>query len=162
MLSFARATVADAPALCDVMTRSFDDDARRFFGLDAGGPPGYNQLQHHIELAESSAYARPHTYYKILWEQNIIGGIVVSTDDGISCHLDLVFLAPDYQDRGIGARCLTFLDEQYPGAKRWALETPSCCTRNQHFYEKHGYIKTGEKQYNPDDFPAFQYERTRP
>ncbi len=161
MLSFARATLADTPILCDVMTRSFDDDARRFFGLEEGGPPRYNELQYQVELVQSRANGKPRDYFKMLWDEKIVGGMVISQPDQTSCHLNLVFIDPDYQDRGIGGRCLAFLDEQYTSAKRWTLETPSCCTRNQHFYEKHGYVKVAEVQYDPKDFPTWQYERTR-
>jgi|GEM_PF-2649212 len=64
MINFAKATAADALRLCDVATLSFDDDARRFFALETGGPPRYNELQYHVELADSRAYAKPHNYRK--------------------------------------------------------------------------------------------------
>ncbi|MDP3487143.1 MAG: GNAT family N-acetyltransferase [Bacillota bacterium] len=162
MISFAKATTADAPALRDVAIRSFDDDARRFFGLEAGGPPRYNELEYHVKLAESRAYSKPHTYYKVLWGQVIVGGIVVFPTDSETCHLGLMFIAPEYQDRGIGAQCFTFLDQQYATIKRWTLSTPSCCTRNHYFYEKHGYVKIGEGEIDPEGFIDWKYERLRP
>ena len=160
MLSFARATVDDAPTLCAASTPSFDDDARRFFGMEAGGPPGYNDLQYHISLAASTAYKEQYTYYKILWDQEIIGGIVIFPQSNDTCHLGCIFILPEYQSRGLGAQCLAFLDQEYPKAKRWTLSTPSCCTRNQHFYEKHGFVKVGEEgEPEPGDFPDWKYER---
>lgn len=160
MFSLARASVTDAPALCEAMTKSFDDDARRFFGLASGGPPRYNELQYQVELAESRAYNEPHDYFKLLWNEQIIGGLVVFPGDGISCHLGCIYLVPEHQNAGLGSRCLAFLDREYPHARSWTLETPSVCTRNHHFYEKHGFVKIGESE--PDDGDVtWKYQRIK-
>lgn len=159
MLSFARATVADAPELCAAMTESFDDDARRFFGKPSGGPPRYNELQFHLELAESRAYPDQHDYHKVLWDGLIVGGMVIFPTD-TTCHLGYIFILPSHQNRGLGASCLQFLDQAYPHARVWTLETPSVCVRNHHFYQKHGYVKVGESERVDGEF-SWKYQRTR-
>ena len=50
---------------------------------------------------------------------------------------------PDYQNQGIGSQAMTFLEETYPHINQWTLDTPVWAKRNQRFYEKHGYVKTG-------------------
>ena len=41
-IEFTEITEADIPELTPVMTRAFDDDAQKHFGLEKGGPPGYD------------------------------------------------------------------------------------------------------------------------
>lgn len=160
MLSFARATVADAPELCAVMTEAFDDDARRFFGIPSGGPPRYKELQYHRELAEARAYQERHDYFKVLWKGQIIGSMVVFPGDDNTCELGRICILPSHQNLGLGARCLQFLDQEYPEVRVWTLDTPSVCTRNHHFYERHGYVKIGERERGDGEY-SWKYRRTR-
>ena len=47
--------------------RAFDDDARRFGGLEKGGPPGYDSVEWQQTMMEKTLY------YKILREEELIG-----------------------------------------------------------------------------------------
>jgi hypothetical protein len=42
-------------------------------------------------------------------------------------------------------------------AQVWRFERPP---RNHHFYEKLGFVKTGETEPEPDGFYLFLYEKT--
>nr|MCU0480744.1 GNAT family N-acetyltransferase [Anaerolineae bacterium] len=53
-------------------------------------------------------------------------------------HID-----PPYHGKGIGTLAMQFIETMHPATK-WSLDTPIYATRNQHFYEKLGYIKVGE------------------
>jgi hypothetical protein len=41
-LHFERMTEANIPELTEIMTHTFDDDARKFLDQPSGGPPYYN------------------------------------------------------------------------------------------------------------------------
>ena len=51
---------------------------------------------------------------------------------------------------------MQFIEQAYP-AQKWTLHTPAYAIRNQHFYEKLGYIKMAEEY--DDDFLLFAYEK---
>lgn len=57
-------------------------------------------------------------------------------------------VSKEYQNQGIGAKAISFLENEFPDAKCWRLYTPYKNYRNHHFYEKMGYKKL-EKQ-NPE------------
>ncbi|NDJ79049.1 MAG: GNAT family N-acetyltransferase [Chloroflexi bacterium] len=139
MIAFERATPDDAPALTEVQTRCFDDDARRFLDQPSGGPPGYDSEEWQVMIMQQA-----HAYYKILDGEQIIGGIIVFQYGKSRYELGRIYLDPDYQDRGIGTRAMQFVEGAYPDAEVWQLETPTWATRNQHFYEKLGYVKVSE------------------
>ena len=97
-------------------------------------------------------------YYKIIDNDQIVGGMRVLLRDGNECHLSPIYLDPDAQNRGIGSQAMAFLESAYPDAHTWTLDTPDWATRNRHFYEKTGYrcvkVEDGfvfyEKSMRPD------------
>jgi GNAT superfamily N-acetyltransferase len=94
--------------------------------------------------------------YKIVEGERIIGGIVVFLKGNGHYHLDLLFIAPPYHDRGIGTQAMRFIEDTYP-ATRWTLDTPIWAIRNIHFYEKLGYVKV--REFADDDTTLIAYEK---
>ena len=82
-------------------------------------------------------------YYKILDDLRIIGGFVVFDKGNGNYKLGRIFIDPDYQNQGIGAQAMEYMEKQFPKAKTWTLGTPRWNRRTQHFYEKMGYVKIG-------------------
>lgn len=139
MITFDKATPADAPALTDVQTRCFDDDSRRFAGQERGGPPGYDSVAWQIEMMR-----RATAYYAIKEDGRIIGGIILFHVQGDHYELGRIYLDLEAQHRGIGAQAMAFIEDAFPQAARWTLGTPSWAVRNHYFYTKCGYSKVGE------------------
>lgn len=152
MIRFKRARPADAPALAELQTRTFDDDSRRHGQGDRGGPPGYDSQAWQREVMRKAAY------YKVLDDERIIGGVIVFNMGGGHYELARVYIDPDYQGRGIGGQVIDFIERAFP-ARRWTLDTPAWALRNQHFYEKHGYVKIGEEPRYGTPFPLVLYEK---
>jgi GNAT superfamily N-acetyltransferase len=90
-------------------------------------------------------------------EGQIIGGIVVFDYGEGHYHLDLIFIDPDYHNRGIGTQAMHFIQRTYPTAKKWSLDTPLYAVRNHHFYEKFGYVRVKEETVN--GFSLVCYEK---
>jgi GNAT superfamily N-acetyltransferase len=110
-LSFEEMTEADIPELTKIMTRAFDDDARKHRGLERGGPEGYDDGEFFrtwlLPYKESVGY-------KILSEGQIIGGIIVWILPEGHNILGTIFVDPAYQDRGVGTRTWQFVETAYP------------------------------------------------
>jgi len=138
MITFEKATPADAAILTEVQTRCFDHDTRRYLNQPSGGPPGYDSVGWQIQHMQRGMY------YKILSDGQIIGGIIVFRLGKGHYELGRIYLDPDYQDQGIGTQAMGFIESQFPDAVRWTLDTPVWATRNHHFYEKLGYVKVRE------------------
>lgn len=148
---FERATPDDAAALVKIQIAAFHDDARLYPGVEIGGPPGYNSLEAQLKkIAEAETY-------KIVVDGQIVGGIVVYNQGEGHYHLDLLYVDPAYHNRAIGSQAMTFIHQTYP-ATRWTLDTPGYATRNHHFYEKFGYVKTAEHVMD-DGFVLVAYEK---
>ncbi len=138
MVSISKAKEEDASVLTNISIITFDDDSKRFFNKERGGPPGYDSID------EQARRIKHHIYYKICDNDNIIGGIVLTKLEESHMELTQIFLSPHYQNHGIGQDIMRMLEEMYPNINKWSLDTPSVCVRNHHFYEKIGYKKANE------------------
>ncbi|MDV3428817.1 MAG: GNAT family N-acetyltransferase, partial [Bacillota bacterium] len=97
-------------------------------------------------------------YYKILDFGKIIGGFIVKPEGKGQYELYRLFIDPEYQGKGIGSRTLTYIEKELIDAVKIVLETPSFNIKNHVFYEKMGYIKTGEVKYAEDCY-SYKYEK---
>jgi len=130
-LSFEEITEDDLAQLTEVMTRAFDDDAQKHRGLERGGPEGYDNgdfFRTWLFPYEQSVG------YKILWEGELIGGIIVWILPEGHNILGTIFVDPPYQDRGVGTQTWQFIEATYPDTNSWRLATPDWATKNHHFY----------------------------
>ncbi len=153
-LEFRRAVRADAPALVKLQVAAFHHDSVLYPGVEIGGPPGYDS----VEVMQGKI-ARDDTFSFWL-EGQLVGGMVIYDQGNGHYHLDVIFIHPDYHNQGIGSQAIRFLDATYPAARLWTLNTPAWAIRNHHFYEKLGYVKVAESEW--EGFPLFDYERRVP
>ncbi|MBI1257757.1 MAG: GNAT family N-acetyltransferase [Chloroflexi bacterium] len=154
MITFERATPADAETLRDVQVASFHSDALNYPGIKESGPPGYDQVETVLRNMQES------DFYKIAVDGQIIGGITVFDEGEGHYHIGLLYLDPAYHNLGIGTRAMEFIEQSYP-ARLWTLDTPTYATRNQHFYEKFGYVRVGERP-EDEDITLIEYEKRMP
>jgi GNAT superfamily N-acetyltransferase len=83
-------------------------------------------------------------YYKILADGRIVGGFIVMLKGYRYYELVRIFIHPEFQNQGIGARAFEFLWSEYPDVERWTLGTPAWNLRNHHFYKRVGFAEVGE------------------
>jgi GNAT superfamily N-acetyltransferase len=126
------ATEADVPELTRVMTRAFDDDARRHLGRDRGGPAGYDDGG----FFRTWLFGYEETEgFVVSCDGTIVGGVIVwILPDGHDV-LGTIFVDPSVQDRGVGTRVWRAIEARYPAARSWRLTTPAWATKNHAFYE---------------------------
>ena len=79
--------------------------------------------------------------YKILTEEQLIGGIIVWILPEGHNILGTIFVDPDFQDMGVGWQTWHFIEETYPETQSWRLATPTWAIKNHHFYRKCGFIE---------------------
>jgi GNAT superfamily N-acetyltransferase len=128
--------------LTQIMKKAFDDDTIRFAGKkEGGGPPGYDNGEFLKKWAPQGKA------YTIFADEKIVGAIIVFPNNQGVNILGNIFIDPNYQNHGIGAKAIKIAEKKHPNQK-WMLETPNWATRNHHFYEKMGYKKIKE---NYDD-----------
>ena len=130
------ATSNDAKILAELSKKAFHTDSEVFGFEQHGGPPGYDSPEYQ-DWAMSTL-----TYYKILDDEEIVGGIIL--DSGKVDHhiLERIFVDPRYHNKGIATKAMNLLFTEYTDVV-WTLGTPEWNVRTRHFYEKLGFNQVG-------------------
>ena len=137
MIRCERARVEDAQALALISWQAFDNDVH-YGAPGPGGPPGYRSGRWQSKMM------RIGRYYKVLADNRIIGGFIVFDQGNGHYELGRIFIAPDFQNQGIGAQAFEFMWTEFPAARRWTLGTPTWNLRTRHFYQKVGFAEVGQ------------------
>lgn len=147
------ATLADAPVLLDIQIRAFHDDSRLYPQIPLSGPPGYNSLKVMQQDLQQALY------YAIKRDGQIVGGAGIFERGNGHFHLHTLYIDPRYHNLGIGTRAMQQIETLHLAVK-WTLDTPTYALRNQHFYEKLGYVPTGERAIADDSIILIAYEKS--
>ena len=149
-IDFEQATPADAEDLVKVQIAAFHDDARLYPGVEIGGPPGYDSVEATLALIARGEF------YKVSLNGETIGGLTVIDQGSGHFHLGVLAIDPAHHNKGFGTQAMGFIERTFP-ANVWTLDTPAYATRNQHFYEKLGFVRVGETVF--PDITLIQYEK---
>jgi len=120
----------DIQLFTQIMTRSFDEDAKRHLNVSRGGPPGYDNG----DFLRKWALDEGSQAMKVLKDGCPIGLFIVWICENGENFLGNLFVDSDVQDKGIGTEIWKFIESHYAGTKIWRTETPGFSKRNHHFY----------------------------
>ena len=150
MIHIERATIEDAEVIVKIKKSSYEDEDIRF-GKGKG-----ECVQYIGDVNFISWCINRYILYKIMLDDIVIGTFWLDheTDDR-SNHFELqdFCINPIYQNKGYGAKVIKLMEEQHKDIKIWTLSTFKFSFKNQHLYEKMGYVKIGQ------DERGFQYEK---
>lgn len=131
-----KANSGDALILAELSKRAFHTDAEIGGFEEPGGPPGYDSPKFQLWVIENL------TYYKILCEDKIVGGIFLNSRMANHCILERIFVDPQYHNKGIATKAMYSLFNEFPYVV-WTLGTPEWNTRTRHFYERLEFTQIG-------------------
>ncbi|HRY72289.1 MAG TPA: GNAT family N-acetyltransferase [Spirochaetia bacterium] len=137
-IEIRRAVRTDAPGLLAIQRACFLPDLEKY------GDEATNPANESLERLERKIEAC--LYFAVLEEGELIGGIDVRRRDERRYRLNRIFIDPARQDLGIGRFCVRRIEELFPEAEEWDLDTPHLSFRNHHLYESLGYVKVGESR----------------
>lgn len=150
---FRKSAVSDAEEIILVKANAFKEEVTIY----GHGPNEMDSIERETEFIES--LDSNNFSYILLDDGKIIGGMGGVNKGNGNFYLGCIYVALEYQNKGIGSMLMKFLYDTFPNAITWTLETPYLSYRNHHFYEKHGFVKVGETEPRDDGFFLFLYER---
>lgn len=99
-----------------------------------GECPGYN-----VSKERMTNSILKNISYKIIYDNKVIGNISVAENQENSYHIGCLCVIPSYENRGVGQEAIRFIENKFPNAITWNLDTPADKERNHYFYKKAGY-----------------------
>lgn len=145
-LSIERAEPADARSILEVYLKSVSGVNR----YPRSNPTEYNILRK----------IQQHDYYKIIFGDNLIGGICVYPKKTPAVfQIDNLFIIPEYRKRKIGTQTLRRVEKIYPQAKKFVLKLAENDMVSSAFYQKSGYKGINIKRRINDSLVLDYYEK---
>jgi RimJ/RimL family protein N-acetyltransferase len=142
-IELIRVEMEDAKSLRDSQVKTFkDDNKNKSEGKAMGFPPGCDSIKWNSDrILENEVY-------KITCDGMLVGGFIIFTYGKNKKEIGRVWIEPEYQNKGIGKKAFDILFKTVQSKTEWKLETPDWAVRNHHFYEKVGFKKIGETEFN--------------
>ena len=138
MVFLKKASVADAEELYQMQVQAFLPLLYRYRDYET------NPAAEEPERTLGRLQREGSHYYFILQNGKKVGAIRIQ-QQGETCRISPIFVLPEHQGNGYAQKALALVEDLYPGALRWELDTilqePKLC----HLYEKSGYCQTGEE-----------------
>ena len=80
-------------------------------------------------------------------------------DGGGEYYLNRLYVAPEFQGKGVGRTAVALCEDFYPDAKRWSLDCPADREANKKCYEYCGYRDAGLREKVSDKLTLARYEK---
>ena len=98
-------------------------------------------------------------YYFIQTGGRSIGAARIQRLPEDVCRVSPIFILPAFQGKGYAQEAMRALEELYPQAKKWRLDTIKEETKLCHLYEKLGYRRTGREEILQLGMTIIYYEK---
>ena len=98
-------------------------------------------------------------YYFIRAEGRPIGAARVQRLPEDACRVSPIFILPAFQGKGYAQAAMRALEELYPQARTWRLDTIREEAKLCHLYEKLGYRRTGREEILQPGMTIVYYEK---
>ena len=142
------ATVSDASRIAEIIITNYRVNFYPFFHNDPFYFGELNVLDMAAEYAEGSQ-ALQDTF---VYDDGVVRGIIRISGD----EIEKLYVEPQFQSQGIGAKLLEYAVDTFNATHLWALEYN---TRGISFYQKHGFELTGEKMLEDEWVPLLKMAR---
>lgn len=143
MIYLEKVNTEDAERIVEIKRLAYTDEDTRFGG-------GKGEKLKYIGNIDFIFWCMNRFHlYKILFGEIIIGTFWLDHEtDERPNHFELqdFCITPEYQNKGYGEEALRLMEKLHPNVGIWSLSTSTFSIRNQHLYEKMGYIKIGQTE----------------
>ena len=128
-----KAEAKQVKKIVDISVRAFETD------VDVGGakgecPPGFDSAEWHEQMAREG-----HLYQAMIGNDLVGAAIIFPDETKNSVYIGRIFIDSIYHRKGYGIRLMECIEEYFPCAAEFDLDTPCWNERTNAFYKRLGY-----------------------
>ncbi len=138
MIEIIKAKRTDLEIIHKMQVESFLPSLEKYKDYEVS--PACETLEHVLEKYNQVFT----TYWLIKNQKDTVGAFRIVRFKDKVYRISTIFILPSMQGRGIGQEVFNLIEKEYQDAERFVLDTILEEKRNCYFYEKLGYVKTGE------------------
>lgn len=128
-----KASADQIEKIVDMSVRAFETDVN-VGGAEGDCPPEFDSLEWHKQMALEGHL------YQAMVDQDLVGAAIVFPDDaGDSVYIGRIFIDSTYHRKGYGILLMECIENSFPSAVEFNLDTPCWNERTNAFYGKLGY-----------------------
>ena len=155
MIELKKAEPQDCGAIHAMQVEAFAELLEKY--RDTATSPGAEPL----ERIEARMAQEATDYYLILAKGHQIGAVRVQRLLENVCRVAPIFILPAFQGKGYAQAAMGALEEMYPQAEAWRLDTIREEAKLCHLYEKLGYRRTGQEEVLQPGMTIVYYEKQK-
>ena len=153
-VQLVRATVEDSNCLYDMQVKAFMPPLKKYEDYDTS--PANEPIERTLQRINYGFGM----FYKIIDDGEPVGGIrILWWENTTRFRLGLIFVLPEYQGKGIAQEAIKMVENLYPHATSWELDTILQEKGNCYLYEKMGYRQIGEIKVINDRLTLVYYKK---
>lgn len=144
------ASAADASRIAEIIITNYRINFYPFFKKDSYYFGELNVVDMADEYCEGSQALR----CSYVYDDGVVKGVIRVSGN----EIEKLFVEPQFQGQGIGAKLLRYAVGELNADELWALEYN---TRGISFYQRHGFELTGEKIIEDEWVPLLKLKRKK-
>lgn len=137
MIHLQKAVASDCPKIHELQVRAFMPLLEKYQDFETN--PAAEGIDRVFQR-----FAQPFTNYYLIIQDDTVIGMMRVCDFGEVCRISPICILPAYQGRHYAQQAIIYAEQLYPNARQWELDTILQEEKLCHFYEKMGYVRTGE------------------
>lgn len=154
-LHLIKATAVDAETMLELQKKCFAMHFERYHDVEKSP---YNDTTDKILSRITRGKSN---YYKMILGKLLVGCLWVVEKEPEIFRIGIVYVIPQYQNKGIGQQAFAMAESLHSNAICWELDCPEDLARNRHCYEKLGYKLTGEQEIVNDKLTLVYYRKQK-
>lgn len=137
-ITLNKADLKDAVLLHGMQVKAFMPLLQKY--LDYETSPANEPLERVLDRLK-----QPFTDYYIIQIAGLaVGGVRIVRREDHLYRVSPIFILPEYQGKGVAQAVFSLIEQRYPDARVWELDTILQEQGHCYLYEKLGYRRTGE------------------
>lgn len=140
-MTIKKALLKDLAGILELQKQCYRENAERYNDFNI------QPLTQTIEELEEDFNAKDHLFLKVEDNSKIIGSIRAFAENNI-CYIEKVIVHPDYQNKGLGSKLLSEIENKFNYVEKYELYTGFKDEKNLYLYKKSGYNIFKEKTIN--------------
>lgn len=104
-------------------------------------------------------FRQPFTDYYLIMLDDLQIGMLRVCDFGENCRLSPLCILPEFQGKGYAQQAMAIMEDLYPKARLWQLDTIAQEEKLRHLYEKMGYRRIEKTEQIKDGMELVYYEK---
>ena len=151
-ISLLKATYNDCPQLHSIQVKSFIGLLQKYNDFDSS--PAAESLD-----KIQQRFQQPYTDYYLICAEDETVGMLRVCNFGINCRLSPICILPEYRGNGYARQAMHIMEQLYPEAIQWQLDTILQEAHLCRLYESLGYRRTGKIEALKDGMDLVFYEK---